>query len=90
MFFFKKVFYTKVNHNRQMEKAMATKKEETVEQADVVEETVEKKEADKKETASGPSKFPDFGEVVSMGKTLCGSVQKGVENIISDYKDKRK
>ena len=53
------------------------------------EETEVKEEKKDEEVKSGPSKLPDFGEVVNMGKTLFCSVKKGVKTIVSDYKKKR-
>jgi len=54
-------------------------------------ETEESMESNAKDDVNtGPSKFPDFSEIISMGKTLFCSVQTGVKTIISDYKAKRK
>lgn len=58
-----------------MENAMTKKKEES---------------AKKDSVDTGPSKFPDFSEILCMGKTLCKSIQTGFQTIISDYKKKRK
>ena len=67
-----------------------TAEKETVEKETVKKETAKKDTVDKKDVVSGPSKLPDFGEVINMGKTLFGSVQKGVKTIVEDYKNKRK
>lgn len=67
-----------------------TAEKETVEKETVKKETAKKDTVDKKDVVSGPSKLPDFGEVINMGKTLFGSVQKGVKTIVADYKNKRK
>lgn len=67
-----------------------TVKKETAKKEAVEKETVNKDTVDKKDVVSGPSKLPDFGEVINMGKTLFGSVQKGVKTIVEDYKNKRK